>query len=179
MSDTRSVFTGPADVKTIMAKCLAEMELTDRYKLSLFEGGALDSLLQMISEGDDQIKEVGVKALRNLSSIPVNGWQMIRQGSVSTFLNLLYHSTSQSLREQIAATVMHLALSTTSQPSGGTQLSLFECDEEIIKLFSFINLTVPAVQRNILRSFYALCQSPSATTVKAKLNQAGRYSLYY
>lgn len=164
--------SGPADIKMIMATSLAEMELTDHCKSSLFEGGVLDSLLQLILQGDNQTKEVAVKVLRNLSSLPRNGWQMIRQGSVSTFLNLLYHPTSSpSLREQAAATIMHLAISTTSQTSGGTPVSLFESDEEISALFSSINLTVPAVQQSILRSFHAVCQSPSAANVKAKLNQ--------
>lgn len=61
-------------VKVKMATTLAEMELTDHYKSDMFEQGVLNSLLQLISEGDDQMKEVEVTALQNLSSLPRNGW---------------------------------------------------------------------------------------------------------
>lgn len=165
-------FTGPADVQLKMARTLAEMDITDHYKSSLFEQGVLHSLLQLMKEGDDQMKEVAVKALRNLSDLPQNGWHMIRQGSVSTLLSLLYHpSSSPSLREQAAATIMHLAISTTIENTGESPVLLFESDDEINTFFSCIILAVPEVQESILRSFQAICQSPSASNVMKKLNQ--------
>ncbi|WOH04624.1 hypothetical protein DCAR_0624035 [Daucus carota subsp. sativus] len=165
--------SGPADVQLKMARTLAEMDITDHYKSSLFEQGVLHSLLQLMKEGDDQMKEVAVKALRNLSDLPQNGWHMIRQGSVSTLLSLLYHpSSSTSLREQAAATIMHLAISTTVENTGESPVSLFESDDEINTFFSCIILAVPEVQESILRSFQAICQSPSASNVMKKLNQS-------
>ncbi|KAK1388485.1 RING-type E3 ubiquitin transferase [Heracleum sosnowskyi] len=166
------LFSGPEDVKVKMATTLAEMEITDHHKSSLFEQGVLHSLLQLIKEGDDQMKEIAVKALRNLSNLPQNGWYMIRQGSVSTLLGLLYHpSSSTRLREQAAATIMHLAISTTIENTDETPVVLFESDEEINTFFSCINLAVPEVQESILRSFQAICQSPSASNVMRRLNQ--------
>lgn len=163
-----------------MATTLAQMEITDHYKSSLFEQGVLHSLLQLIKEGDDQMKEVAVKALRNLSNLPQNGWHMIRQGSVSTLLGLLYHpSSSTSLREQAAATIMHLAISTTIENTDEPPVVLFESDEEINTFFSCINLAVPEVQESILRSFQAICQSPSASSVMRKLNQVQYDHLLY
>ena len=46
------IFTGPEDVQMIMALALADMELTDHNKASLFEGGVLGSLLHLLLHGD-------------------------------------------------------------------------------------------------------------------------------
>uniref|UniRef100_A0A5B6Z4L3 RING-type E3 ubiquitin transferase n=1 Tax=Davidia involucrata TaxID=16924 RepID=A0A5B6Z4L3_DAVIN len=164
--------SGPDDVKMTMATTLAEMELTDHNKLSLLEDGVLGSLLHLVSYGDIEMKKVAVKALNNLSSLPRNGRQMIREGAVGLLLDLLYrHTSSPTLREQVAATIVHLAISTASQDSSGTQVSLLESDEDICRLFSFINLTGPTVQQSILQAFHAMCQSPSASNIKTKLTQ--------
>lgn len=165
--------SGPKDAKMTMATTLAEMELTDNNKSSLFDDGALTSLLELVSHDDAEMKKVAVRALQNLSSLPKNGLQMIREGAVAPLLDLLFRHTSSSpsLREQVAATIMHLAISTVSQEIDQTEVSLFEKDEDIFVLFSFINLTGPGVQKCILRAFHAICQSPSATSLKTKLTQ--------
>ncbi|XWS76839.1 hypothetical protein CRYUN_Cryun01aG0212100 [Craigia yunnanensis] len=163
--------TGPEDVKLIMATTVAEMELTDHNKVVLL-GGALSPLLHCVSHGAIQMKSVAVKALRNLSSVPKNGLQMIKEGASRPLLDLLrLNSSSSTLREQVAATIMHLAVSTMSQESNETPVSLLESDEDIFMLFSLINLTRPEVQQNILQIFQALCQSPSAANIKTKLTQ--------
>lgn len=170
------VFAGPENAKMIMATTLAEMELTDHNKSSLVEEGALDLILPLVSQGDVQLKEVAAKALQSLSSLPKNGLQMIRGRCVGQLLEVLYHPTSSSiLREHIAVTIMHLAVSTLSPNSSRTQVSLLESDEDIDTLFSFASLPVPLVQQSILRAFHALCQSPSAAPVKAKLAQVHTY----
>ncbi|GMI73656.1 hypothetical protein HRI_001034900 [Hibiscus trionum] len=164
--------TGPEDVKLIMASTVADMELTDHNKVVLLERGALRPLLHWVSHGGIQMKTVAVKALRNLSSVPKNGLQMIKEGASRPLLNLLHlGSSSPTLREQVAATVMHLAVSTMSQESTETTVTLLESDEDIFMLFSLINLTGPEVQQNLLQMFQVLCQSPSAAYIKTKLTQ--------
>ncbi|KAK8488391.1 hypothetical protein V6N13_028102 [Hibiscus sabdariffa] len=164
--------TGPDDVKLIMATAVAEMELTDHNKVVLLERGALRPLLHWVSHGGIQMKTVAVKALRNLSSVPKNGLQMIKEGASRPLLDLLHlGSSSPALREQVAATVMHLAVSTMSQESTETPVSLLESDEDIFMLFSLINLTGPEVHQNLLMMFQALCQSPSAAYIKTKLTE--------
>ncbi|KAJ6729628.1 RING-TYPE E3 UBIQUITIN TRANSFERASE [Salix viminalis] len=165
--------TGPENVKTIMASTLAELELTDHNKASLFEKGALGPLLHLVTCGDVPMKKVAVKALQNLSSLPENGLQMIKEGAVQPLLGLLFQhiSSFSSLREEVATTIMHLAVSTVSQGSSPTLVSLLESDDDIFKLFSLINLTGPDVQQNILLAFHALCQSPSASNIKTKLTE--------
>lgn len=162
---------GPEDVKMVMASTLAEVELTDHNKASLFEGGALGPLLQLISRGDFEMKMAAVKALRNLSSLAENGLRMIREGAMRPLLDLLFwHSPpTSSLHEQVAATIMHLAVSTMSQKSSQPPISLLDSDDDVFKLFSLVNLTGPSVQRYILQTFCALCQSPSASSIKQKL----------
>ncbi|KAJ8529316.1 hypothetical protein K7X08_036151 [Anisodus acutangulus] len=160
--------SGSSDVKLRMAKTLGEMELTDHNKSSLFEEGVLDSLLSLLSHGEIEVKQAGVKALLNLSSLPKNGQEMIRKGVVRPLLDTLYrHTSSQSLRELVAATITKLSFSASSEIC----VSLLEADEDIYELFSLVNLTCPAVQQSILQAFCAMCKSPSATSVKAKLTQ--------
>ncbi|KAA8540071.1 hypothetical protein F0562_026763 [Nyssa sinensis] len=165
--------SGPESVKIVMAKTLSEIELTDHNKLSLFKNGALRPLLQLLSHGDIETKKVAVKALQNLSSVPQNGLQMIREGATGPLFELLYcHSFSlPSLREQVAAIIMHLAISTTEQESDQMQISLLESEEDIFKLFSLISLTGPEVQRCILQTFNAMCQSPSGLQIRNALRQ--------
>lgn len=166
------LITGPDDIKLIMATTLGEMELTDHNKSSLFEEGVLDSLLRLISHHETKMKFAAVKALLNLSSLPRNGLEMIRQGAVRQLLNMLYHHAyTRNLGEVVAATIMNLAISTANQGSSGTPVSLLDCDEDIDGLFSLIKLVEPTMQQSILCTFCAMCQSPSAGSVKAKLAQ--------
>lgn len=160
-----------------MATTLSEIELTDHNKESLFEAGALGPLLHFVSHGDTQMRKVAFRALQNLSSLPKNGLQIVREGAVRPLLDVLFHhsSSSHSLREHVAGTIMHLAVSTVSQGSSQTPVSLLESDEDIFMLFSLINLTGPDVQQSIIRTFQALCQSPSATNIKNKLKQVYIY----
>uniref|UniRef100_A0A5B6Z597 Putative U-box domain-containing protein 43 n=1 Tax=Davidia involucrata TaxID=16924 RepID=A0A5B6Z597_DAVIN len=165
--------SGPESVKMVMAKTLSEVELTDHNKLSLFNEGALGPLLQLLSHRDVEMKKVAIKALQNLSSVPQNGLQMIREGAPGPLFELLYrHSLSlPSLREQVAAIIMHLAISTTEQESDQTQISLLESEDDIFKLFSLISLTGPDVQRCILQTFHAMCESPSGLDIRTTLRQ--------
>ncbi|KAK9051385.1 hypothetical protein SSX86_028012 [Deinandra increscens subsp. villosa] len=164
--------SGSDEVKMCMVTTLAEMELTEHNKSSLFEKGALDSLLHLVSQGNPRMKETAAKALRNLSSLPKNSIQMIQNGSVNSLVNLLYnHTSSQCLQDELAAIIMHLAMSTMSPNFNEPPVSLFKCDEDIDSLFSFIGCTRPLVQESLLDSFYAMCHSPLAITVKTKLRQ--------
>lgn len=155
-----------------MATTVAEMELTDHNKVVLLERGVLHPLLNWVSHGGIQMKSVAVKALRNLSSVPKNGLRMIKEGASRPLLDLLHlGSSSSTLREQVAATVMHLSVSTISQESTETPVSLLESDEDVFMVFSLISLTGPEIQQNLLQIFQALCQSPSAAYIKTKLTQ--------
>lgn len=163
--------SGPEDVKVVMASNLADMELTDHNKESLLEGGVLGPLLDLVSHGDIPIKMAAVRALRNLSSLPKNGLQMIRAGAERPLLDLLFdhNSSLSSLREHSAATIMHLARSMVFQEPSQTPASFLESDEDIFKLFYLINLMGPDVQQSIILTFHTLCQSPSAINIKTKL----------
>ncbi|XP_041009852.1 U-box domain-containing protein 44-like isoform X1 [Juglans microcarpa x Juglans regia] len=169
----RLLSSGPENVRMIMAETLSEIELTDHNKLSIFEDGALSPLLQLLSNGDLQMKKVAVKALLHLSNLPQNGLRMIREGAVGPLFELLYcHSlSSPTLREQVAATIMHLAISTTLQEADQEQVFLLESEEDIFKLFSLISLTGTDIQKSILITFHAMCQSPSGFDIRMKLRQ--------
>ncbi|KAE8725356.1 U-box domain-containing protein 44, putative isoform 3 [Hibiscus syriacus] len=157
-----------------MAKTLSEIELTDHHKLFLVkDGGALGPLLQLLSHDNLGMKTVAVKALKNLSSLPQNGLQMIKEGALGPLFDILYrHSlSSPSLREQVAVVIMHLAKSTNTPATDHEQISLLESNEDIFKLFSLISFTGPDIQRNILEAFCAMCRSSSGPDIRAKLRQ--------
>lgn len=163
-----------------MAKILGEMELTDHNKSSLVESGVLDLLLILVSHDAVEMKIVAVQALLNLSSLKRNGQEMIKKGVVRPLLDILYRQTSsQRLRELVAATIVHLALSTVPQDSNSTPVLMLESDEDISELCSFISLTSPPLQQKILQAFHAMCLSPSAAIVKSKLREVRIEILYY
>lgn len=165
--------SGRENVRLIMAETFSEIELTDHYKLSIVKDGALSPLLQMLSHGELEMKKVAVKALLQLSDLPQNGLQMIKEGAVGPLFELLYrHSlSSPPLREQVAKTIMHLAISTTLQEADQEQILLLESEEDIFKLFSLVSLTGPDIQRSILHTFQALCHSPNGLDIRTKLRQ--------
>ncbi|KAF9602291.1 hypothetical protein IFM89_026408 [Coptis chinensis] len=165
--------SGLENVKLLAATTLAEMELTDHNKAALVEEGVLGPLLYLVSQGDTEMKKVALKALKNLSSLPTNGLQMIREGAVVSLLGLLYHRSlsAPGLREEAAATIMNLSLSTKAHEAGQTQVVLLEDDDDICKLFSLVNLAEPNVQKSILHAFKDMCQPPSAKDMRSKLRQ--------
>ncbi|KAK7282540.1 hypothetical protein RIF29_11409 [Crotalaria pallida] len=165
--------TGQESMKITMTKTLAEIALTDQNKLSLVKDGALHPLLQLLLKNDVEIKKVVVKALLQLSSLPENGLQMIKEGVAQPLLELLYCHSLQSptLREQVVATIMHLAISTTHQQAEADWISLLDSEEDIFKFFSLISLTGPEIQSMILKAFQALCQSFFGFTIRMRLRQ--------
>ncbi|GFY84045.1 hypothetical protein Acr_03g0008190 [Actinidia rufa] len=86
---------------------------------------------------------------------------MIKEGAVGKLFELMYcHGlSSMSLHEQVAATIMHLTISTTSPEADQMQVSIFESEEDVVKLFSLISLTGPDAQQSIIQTFIAMCQS--------------------
>ncbi|KAF5942110.1 hypothetical protein HYC85_019752 [Camellia sinensis] len=165
--------SGTESVKMMMAKTLSEVELTDHSKLSLFKDGAQGPLMQLLSHADIEMKKVAVKALQNLSSMPQNGQQMIREGAVGPLFELLYchRLSSSSFRKQVAATIAHLAISNTSPEEDEMQVSIFESEEDVFKLFSLVSLTGLDVQESILQIFIVTCQSSSGFEIRTALRQ--------
>ncbi|KAL8050726.1 hypothetical protein ABFX02_06G099400 [Erythranthe guttata] len=166
---------GPVSIQITMADTLAEVELTDHNKLCLFRDGALHPLLQMLRNSDIDVKAAAVKALQNLSGVAQNGLRLIKEGAKESLFELLFcHSLSSSsskLREQVARTVMHLAMSTTSSEASEEQISLVETEEDIFKLFSLISYSGPDMQETLLLTFLALCKSPTGSQIRNDLRQ--------
>ncbi|KAA8516203.1 hypothetical protein F0562_019382 [Nyssa sinensis] len=149
--------SGPEDVQMNMAKTLAEMELTDHNKSSLLEEGVLGSLLHLVSYSDIEMKEVAVKALHNLSSLPRNGRQMIREGAVSILLDLLCrHTSSPSLREQQSILqAFHAMCQSPSATNIKTNLTQCSAVQVLVQLCEFDNLNVRA---NAVKLFCCLTE---------------------
>ena len=165
-------FSGPEYLKMKMVKALAEMELTDHSKETLFKEGALQPLLQMLSLSDADGKRMAIKAIQKLSSFGPNGLQIIRDGAISPLLDLLFQAipASSNLRDQVAATILNITVSAAALQTNEA-LSILKSDAEISRLFSLVMLTGPTIQQSILGTFYALCQLPSAKDMRTKLRQ--------
>ncbi|CAI9785928.1 unnamed protein product [Fraxinus pennsylvanica] len=157
---------------------LDNLSFSDDNVILMAKNNYFKYLLQRLSSGHEDVKIRMAKTLaemeltdHNKSSLVDEG-EMIRKGVVRPLLDILScHLSSQSLRELVAAVLVNLSQSTALQNSGESQVLMLESDEDIYKLFSLINLTGPAVQVNILRVLYAMCLSPSGTTVREKLRQ--------
>ncbi|KAI4338004.1 hypothetical protein L6164_016360 [Bauhinia variegata] len=169
----RNLCSGSEDMKITMTEILSEITLTDQNKLSIMKDGALGPLLQLLLNDDMEIKKVAVKALQQLSSLPENGLQMIKEGVAGPLFELLYRHSLQSpaLGEEVAVTILHLAISTTHQKADEGQISLIDSEEDIFKFFSLISFAEPEIQIKILRAFQAMCQSPSGFTIRTRLRQ--------
>lgn len=165
--------SGPESVQKVMAKTLSEVEMTDYSKLSLCKDGALVPLLRMLSHSDIEMKKVAIAALQNLSSVQQNALQMIKEGAVGPLFEILFrHSLSlPCLVEQVVSTIMHLALSTTEQGLNQEKIAFLESEEDVFKFFSLISLMAPEVQENVLRTFHAMCQSPTGLDIRTTLRK--------
>ncbi|KAH0702967.1 hypothetical protein KY290_018287 [Solanum tuberosum] len=156
----------------IMAKTLSDIQLSDQIKLHLTEKGALKPLLELLSHSNTEMKIIAVKALQSLSTVPKNGQLMIKEGVSDLLFELLFcHTLTTEIRENVAATIMQLAISKNSEGSEDVQVSLLESHDDIFKLFSLISLTGSNVQQSILRIFQAMCQSPAGSDIRTKLRQ--------
>jgi len=155
-----------------MAKNLAEMELTDHNRESLFDGGVLVPLLHMFSQNDVLVKAEAIKALKNLSNSKKTGQEMIRQGAARPLLNLLFNQSipTTSLWGDLSTIIVQLAASTISQDAQ-TPVLLLDSDDDVFNLFNLVSVTEPVVQQNIIQTFYALCQTPSASFIRTKLKE--------
>lgn len=165
-----------------MAKTLSHIQLSDQIKLHITEKGALKPLLELLSHSNTEMKIIAVKALQSLSTVPRNGQLMIKAGVSDQLFELLFcHTLSTEIRENVAATIMQLAISKNSQGSEDVQVSLLESHDDIFKLFSLISLTGSNVQQSILRIFQAMCQSPAGSDIRTKLRQVCRSdkSIFY
>ncbi|XP_031495822.1 U-box domain-containing protein 43-like [Nymphaea colorata] len=170
--------TGSGDVKVMMAKALAEMELTDFSKAALCDSGVITALLDMISNGDSQSNQAAIDALSNLSTVPRNAILMIRENAAKILLDLLDFAnlTSLSLRERAAVTFMNLAFSAASPEASGAPFLLLQSDSDICRLFVLVSLC-PNIQESILRAFHVMCQLSIATEMRAKLREVGAIQL--
>lgn len=161
-----------------MADTLADLELTDHDKQCLSRDGALRPLLQMLQLDNAEVKSVAVRALENLSGVATNGLQLIKGGAKTLLFELLFCHALSKLRQHVAKTIMHLAMSAASPEASEEQIRLLETEEEVYKLFSLISYTGPDTQETLLLTFHALCKSPSGFDIRRDLRQVHIQFLY-
>ncbi|KAK1431604.1 hypothetical protein QVD17_08075 [Tagetes erecta] len=165
--------SGSESVQRLMIETLSELEMTDHGKLMVCENGTIELLVTMLSHNDIDMKKAAILALEKLSGVPQNGLKMIKQNATEILLGILFRETLSipSLVEKIVATVMNLALSLTSQEADQGEILFLQSEEDVFKLFSLISLNGPNIQQNVLRTFLAVCQSPSGLNIRKTLRK--------
>ncbi|XP_076898619.1 U-box domain-containing protein 43-like [Bidens hawaiensis] len=165
--------SGSESVQRLMVETLSELEMTDHGKLMVCENDTVSLLITMLSHNDINMKKAAILALEKLSSVPQNGLKIIKQNAAEILFVILFRESLSipSLVEKIVATVMNLALSLTSQESDQMEILFLESEEDVFKLFSLVSLNGPNVQQNVLRTFLAVCQSPSGSNIRKTLRK--------
>ncbi|KAL8253186.1 hypothetical protein R6Q59_036879 [Mikania micrantha] len=165
--------SGPESVQRLMVETLSELEMTDHGKLLVCENGTVELLVTMLSHNDIDMRKAAILALEKLSGVPQNGLKIIKQNATEILLIILFRESlsNPSLVEKIVATVMNLALSLTSLEADHNEKLFFESEEDVFKLFSLISLNGPNVQQNVLKTFLAVCQSPSGLNIRKILRK--------
>ncbi|KAI3750979.1 hypothetical protein L2E82_21948 [Cichorium intybus] len=165
--------SGSESVRREMAETLSEVEMTDHGKLTVCESGAVESLVAMLSHVDIEMKKAAILALEKLSGVPQNGLKMIKQGAVDLLFGILFRESLSmpNLVEKVVATITNLALSFASNDPDHHEIPFLESEEDIFKLFSLISLNGPNVQQSVLRTYLAVCQSPSGSNIRKTLRK--------
>lgn len=165
--------------KLIMAKALADMELTELNKQTLGLGGAVPPLVKMISL-KLEAKAAALKALQNLSSFEPNKRYIAEAGAVLLVLDhLLSGKFPVSLRESAAAIIENLVL------DEGTKF-LVDANGDVINLETTIQSLVmvqdsssssPSVRKHVLRSLLGLVSLPDSNEAREVLKKANGISM--
>ncbi|KAI3783842.1 hypothetical protein L1987_42930 [Smallanthus sonchifolius] len=165
--------SGSESVQRLMVETLSELEMTDHGKLMVCENGTIELLVTILSHNDIDMKKAAILALEKLSGVPQNGLEIIKQNATEILLGILFRESLSipSLVEKIVATVMNLALSLPSQESDHREILFLESEEDVFKFFSLISLNGPNVQQSVLRTFLAVCQSPSGLNIRNTLRK--------
>ncbi|KAA8520777.1 hypothetical protein F0562_014951 [Nyssa sinensis] len=156
------------------SELLENLSFSDQNVIQMAKANYFKHLLQRLSSGPDDVKMTMATTLAEMELTDHNKFSLLEDGVLASLLHLVSHDDIEM--KKVAVKALHNLSSLprkrkADDKRSGAQVSLLESDEDILRLFSLINLTGPAVQQNILRAFRAMCQSPSATNIKTKLTQ--------
>jgi vacuolar protein 8 len=163
------VFSGSDMSKILMATALSRMELTDQFRASLGEDGAVEPLVKMFNEGKLESKLSALSALQNLSIVTENNQRLISSGIVVPLLQLLFSVTSvlMTLREPASAILARIAQS---------ESILFNQDVAQ-QMLSLLNLSSPVIQCHLLQALNNIAAHSSAAKVRRKMKENGAIQL--
>ncbi|KAJ6764736.1 RING-TYPE E3 UBIQUITIN TRANSFERASE [Salix koriyanagi] len=146
---------------------LENLSSLDENVIQMAKANYFKPLLRLLSSGPENVR---LTMAATLAEIDLTDHKKVQGGPL--FEILYRHSlSSPRLREQVAAIIMNLAMATTCQEANPEQISLLESEEDIFKFFCLISLTGPEIQKSILLTFLAMCQSPSGVEIRAELRQ--------
>ncbi|KAI4323501.1 hypothetical protein L6164_023099 [Bauhinia variegata] len=155
--------------KILMATALSRLELTDNFKTSLGDDGAIGPLVKMFNTGKLESKLSALNALQNLSSLTENVQRLIASGIVSSLLQLLFSVTSVliTLREPVSVILARIA---QSEPI----LVKLDVAQQMLSL---LNLSSPVIQGHLLEALNSIAAHPSASEVRTKMKERGALQL--
>ena len=155
--------------KVLMATALSRMELTDKWRASLGEDGAIEPLVKMFTAGKLESKLSALSALQNLSILTENIQHLISSGIVAPLLQLLFSVTSvlMTLREPASAILARIAQSE----------SILVNQDVAQQMLLLLNLSSPVIQCHLLQALNSIASHSSASKVRRKMKENGAIQL--
>jgi vacuolar protein 8 len=164
-----NLYAGSDMSKVLMATALSRMELTDKWRASLGEDGAIEPLVKMFTAGKLESKLSALSALQNLSILTENIQHLISSGIVAPLLQLLFSVTSvlMTLREPASAILARIAQSE----------SILVNQDVAQQMLLLLNLSSPVIQCHLLQALNSIASHSSASKVRRKMKENGAIQL--
>ncbi|XP_068649959.1 U-box domain-containing protein 44-like isoform X2 [Aristolochia californica] len=166
-------------------KLLKTLSFLNENVVQMARANYFKPLLERLSSESDNMKKIMAAALADIELTDIGKSTLVDEGILGSLLSLISDgdaevrrsaSSSQTERELVAATIMHISMSAQMLESDDVFGQVLD-SEDIMKLLSLVNMTGPGVQRSILRTFHALCKHPSAIEMRIKLRQCSSVPL--
>lgn len=169
---------GSNESKLIMAKCLAELQLTELNKQSLGEGGAISSLVQMVP-GNLEGKAAALKALQNLSTFGPNKSYIAEAGAIPLVLEHLFSGRFPvHVRESAAIILENMVLNEGTRflvDANGGMIDQRKTIQDLL-VVQDNSSSSSSVQKHVLLSLLGLVSPPGADEARKFLKDASGVS---
>lgn len=170
---------GSDNSRLIMAKALADLELTQQSMETLGEGGAIPPLVRMITE-NLEIKAAALRALQNLASCGSNKRCLAEAGAAPLVLEHLFSGRFPvNVRESAAAILEKLVLTdgnTFLVDANGDAIDLGKTIHNLLGLLESLSGS-STVRKHVLLSLLGLVSPPLAHETRKTFRDAGGISM--
>lgn len=170
---------GSDNSKLIMAKALADLELTQQSMETLGEGGAIPPLVRMITE-NLEIKAAALRALQNLASCGSNKRRLAEAGAAPLVLEHLFLGRFPvDVKVSAAAILEKLVLTDGNMflvDANGDAIDLGKTIHNLLGLQDSLSSS-STVRKHVLLSLLGLVSPPLAHETRKTFRDAGGISM--